>query len=909
MRTQILFLCLASVLAAAEQARWTAAGPPEAKGLTLVKGRDADFRIEKTAGGMVATVVPVKDYYRRARFLVRVDTPVSGKLWLTVNFLDRGYNLVQVSAPGKLKEQWGVPRLNTGKFRTAWFALEGPDFQHTLEGGADIQIQGVEQIRSIALADTEPAREPLPKVTPAFQLKRHIDLVMSAGADARTLDGLEPALATMRNEVPVLKALGFNGVESYVKWNFVERTPGVYDWSFYDAVVDELEKQGMKWFPLLIVGSAYALPEWIHDSKELPGYVCLEHGIQVDIPTIFNDKQVRYVRRFLSEFGKHYEPRKILLGVRLGPSANYGEAQYPATGGWGYKWGGIHTHLGYWAGDSDASVVFRGWLRSRYSAIGNLNQAWYTRFGSFDDVKTFLPETAQSPRMRADFGTWYMDAMSDWCGKWAVWAREAMPHTPIYQSSGGWGAVPIGTDYTAQAKAMAKLKGGIRLTNENDSYLNNVCATRLASSAARFYGAMLGFEPAGFGSARGVMARLYNTFTNGADHLFYYGGNFSASDQASALWVKHAPMLDRREKPATEIAVFYPETANKLSDEVLRYRQGSAFFERVHGLRRKADFDFASEQMILDGALDRYKVLVFLWGRVAEKPVIEAIDRWGQGGRRDRLSGAAAAARRDAGDHRRRYEHRAGLAPGQDRARQDHPVRRLRRTLGLLHRFRPRYPARPARVDPRRAPRPRDRSGPQRVLERLRDRSHHAAQLRRPPRDGALLRREDRRHRAIQHGDVLRDSGGLNQAGGHRSTLISRAASSVTGPSRPDSSRASSFVQCFQVEKVTFPAGLGLPSSSHCGHLVRIEPFRSVSSGRKSSPISRFGQRFVTRISRSLAPVRTAPVSSTRNGGFQRMPRSLPFNRTSAITCTRPRSRCSLRPSPTISAGISILCR
>jgi hypothetical protein len=65
-----------------------------------------------------------------------------------------------------------------------------------------------------------------------------------------------------------------------------------------------------------------------------------------------------------------------------------------------------------------------------------------------------------------------------------------------------------------------------------------------------------------------------------------------------------------------------------LGDDVLRYRQASSFFERVQGLRARTDFDYASEQMILDGALDRYKVLVFLWGRVAEKGVIEKIDQW-----------------------------------------------------------------------------------------------------------------------------------------------------------------------------------------------------------------------------------------------------------------------------------------
>jgi hypothetical protein len=36
--------------------------------------------------------------------------------------------------------------------------------------------------------------------------------------------------------------------------------------------------------------------------------------------------------------------------------------------------------------------------------------------------------------------------------------------------------------------------------------------------------------------------------------------------------------------------------------------------------------------MILDNALDRYKVLIFLWGAITEKPVLERIDRWVRSG-------------------------------------------------------------------------------------------------------------------------------------------------------------------------------------------------------------------------------------------------------------------------------------
>ncbi len=618
----------------AETLQWVAAQPPRAEGLSLVEGPEARFRIEQIGGHSLAALEPVADYYRRAAFLVRADRPVQGRCWLVIEFLDRGYGLIQISVPGEaagqnvIREQHGVIRLNSGTLRRAWVEIAGVHFARRLPGGADIQIYGVPYLRSVSLTDVPPPKEPLPEAKPALQLKRPIELVISAGADARTPEGLPEALATMRTLLPLVKALGFNGVESYVKWNFVERAPGVFDWSFYDAIVAEIQRHGLKWFPLLVVGSAYALPEWFYNSPEFDGYVCLEHRIKIEIPTIFNDKQVKYVRRFLTEFGKHYEPKGVLLGVRLGPSANYGEAQYPATGVWGYRWGQLHTHIGYWAGDPDAGKRFREWLQSRYGTVGALNRAWHTEFRSLDEVTTFLPETARSPRMRVDFATWYMDAMTDWCEKWALWAREAMPRTPIYQSSGGWGAVPIGTDYIAQTKSMAKVRGGIRLTNENDNYLNNFCVTRPAASAARHYGVRWGLEPAGFSSARGVMGRLYNAITNNADHLFYYHPNLLSNDQAVDLWLKHAPLLDRRSRPWAEVAVFYPDTANKLSDDVMRYRLASAFFERSQALRQFMDYDYVGERMIVDGALKRYKVLVFLWGRVAEQPVIEEMDRW-----------------------------------------------------------------------------------------------------------------------------------------------------------------------------------------------------------------------------------------------------------------------------------------
>ena len=626
----LLVLCL-GVSHAAEIAGWN---PDASNGISLVHGPDASWSIERK----FAVVAPVADLYRRAEFLVRVDSPVHAPAWLEMKYLDRGFGLIQVQygpdGQHRMRPQngWGVARLNTGAVRRAIFRLDQTDFNHALDRhlhpGADIRIVGIQSLASLSLTDKQPEIDPIPEAVPAIRFDTAGERVVSAGADAHTLEGLPDAVASMRELLPLARVLGFNGIESYVKWNFVERSPGVFDWSFYDKIVDVVEQHGLRWFPLLVVGSAYTLPDWFYNSKDLAAYECLEHHLRNEIPTIFSDKQEKYVRRFLAEFGKHYASRKVLLGVRLGPSANYGEAQYPATGLWGYHDQPLHTHIGYWAGDPYANIAFRKALQQKYGAIGNLNQAWGGNFSSFDAVHTFLPITALTDRQRADFSGWYLDAMSEWCEKWAIWAREAMPQTSIYQSSGGWGAVEIGTDYTYQARSMAKLHGGIRLTNEGDDFLHNFTSTRMASSAARYYGAKLGYEPASFGSLRGVMARIFNSLTNGADHLFYYHTNLYGNDQGIDAWIRYAPLLDRRSKPLIDAAAFYPDTANKLGDDMLRYNDSGAYFPRAQALRRAMDYDWVSEQMVTDGALDRYKVLIFLWGRVTEKPVLEAIDRW-----------------------------------------------------------------------------------------------------------------------------------------------------------------------------------------------------------------------------------------------------------------------------------------
>jgi hypothetical protein len=241
----------------AEVARWDAA---RAGGITLARGPDADFTLERG----LAIIRPVNDYFRRAAFLARFEPRREGRCWLAVEYLDRGYALISLEPGVPHSQQWGVARLNTGAFRRAVFEFDRLP-------AAGVRIYGVEALRSITLEDAAPPREPVPRVKPALAFARPSQRVTTAGADAATPEGLPEALATLRNLLPLARALGFNGIESYVKWNFVERARGVFDWSLYDAVVDEIEQAGLQWFPLLVVGSPYTLPDWFHASKENTG--------------------------------------------------------------------------------------------------------------------------------------------------------------------------------------------------------------------------------------------------------------------------------------------------------------------------------------------------------------------------------------------------------------------------------------------------------------------------------------------------------------------------------------------------------------------------------------------------------------------------------------------------------------
>lgn len=623
-----------------------------AEGASLTLINQADVHKAQISGQNVSVINESADPYQPEEWRFRFPAANligTASLTLEIEFLDQGAGVIapQILTSDAFNGAWkpatrqaSYTRLNTGKVRKASFAFSLRDVNWETTSHPHLKIVGLQYLIDIQVrpplteSEWQSATASIPtQVTPMFSLKRPMQIACSAGISVQgDRTTLETSLASLSEYSPLAKVLGFTSIETYVRWDLMETVPGEFDFSYYDALTDKIQSYGLKWFPLLIIGSAYSLPDWFLPTEENIGFVCLEHGKSNLIQTIWNPHLKKHVSRVLSAFGQHYEAKGVLEGVRLGPSGNYGESQYPAGGNWGLKDVKMHIHIGYWCGDKYAREDLRSEMKELYPTLEELNKAWSTEYSSWEEVQPFLPEQAPSMRARFDFSRWYTDEMTEWCDWWVDESRRALPNTKIYQSAGGWGFLEGGTDFVGQTKSMVDVQGGIRMTNETDSLEQDIYVTRLAATAARLYGVDFGSEPASSHTARGTVGRLFNLISNDGDHFFTYQGNIFNQPVSIRKWLQHAPMLDQSGLPVVDVAVYYPETMNRLDDGAFGHLYGWGFYPRAREIRTRIETDYLDESLIREGFLDRYKVLVFCWGNFTESDVLDEIDRWVRSG-------------------------------------------------------------------------------------------------------------------------------------------------------------------------------------------------------------------------------------------------------------------------------------
>jgi hypothetical protein len=420
-----------------------------------------------------------------------------------------------------------------------------------------------------------------------------------------------------------VKDLGFTSVQIYTFWKEFEPEQDHFDWSVYDPQVELIGKAGLKYVPFLLMGPKYAAPEWWLQHKGHIGLRCLEHGRYSPIESVWNPAFRSEITRVLSAFADHYRDWKVIESVQPGICGDYGEAIFPVVGNWP---GDYHTHRGFWCGGEDAVADFQRHLEEQYHIVDRLNQAWRTGFNAFSEITPFLRHHAPSRTAWFDMICWYRGAMTEYADFWMQECRRLFPDLPVYLCTGGMEEPEHGSSFASQARIAAKHQGGIRLTNEANRFYHNFTITAYAWSACRFYGAYLGLEPVGPMTERGVRARVFGSIAYGNRQIFHYYGNVMGEDAkplpAAAALKDYLPLAGEREVPSG-IAFFWPTDRAVLEGETPKDINDSLAY-----VRTMYPVSPVGEEMILDGALDRFNCLIMIGAETARRSVLERIADW-----------------------------------------------------------------------------------------------------------------------------------------------------------------------------------------------------------------------------------------------------------------------------------------
>ena len=449
-----------------------------------------------------------------------------------------------------------------------------------------------------------------------------------------TYCGISQKHAGAPQAVRYYQQAGVTSIQTYIFWKEIEKEPEVYDWTRYDDEVKLYQEHGLKWIPFIILGPYYTTPDWVRKATGEKFYRCLEHGRESGAISLWNQALRPLIDRFMATFAAHYLPQDILESVLLGITGDYGEAIYPVFGNWPLDY---HTHYGFWCGDALAISDYGRFLRERYDDIQQLNTNLHTHFPSFDSIRPVLRKGATEKQWLVQM-EWYRKSMNDYAEFWMKTAKHHFPDVPIYLCTGGRGKNCEGSDFSLQAKTCAPFDARIRITNESSDYFVNFISTRLVASACKFYGISYGFEPCSATTAQGMVARVFNVLSSGAEQLFDYvmnnleyteTGGFTKKESFAVL-EKYQPLLQsgRFANPRVDVAVLIPNTQWTLDGEAYP----APFIEKTKQLRALIDFDFVDERMVADGALKRYRYLITYFTSIVDGAMITNLVDWVNGG-------------------------------------------------------------------------------------------------------------------------------------------------------------------------------------------------------------------------------------------------------------------------------------
>ncbi len=267
---------------------------------------------------------------------------------------------------------------------------------------------------------------------------------------------------TFENQLQIAKEMGITAVSTDVWWGLVEATDGVYNWTYYDKILQKIEQTGLKWMPIMSfhmcgpnVGDEHRqpLPEWIWrklvaenpeiESAEDLKYVSEEGTSNHEIIALWADKFVLPIyARFLENFKQKYASKTHLmeeLNVSFGAA---GELRYPS---YNYHDNGNYPNRGRLQCYSRLALQdFRTQIKNKYRTIKALNKAWGVELYSFDqvhppdDADVFFKSNAHKMTLYGrEFMDWYNESLINH-------GRKMLKMTADIFKENHWADVPIG---------------------------------------------------------------------------------------------------------------------------------------------------------------------------------------------------------------------------------------------------------------------------------------------------------------------------------------------------------------------------------------------------------------------------------------------------------------------------------
>ncbi len=242
------------------------------------------------------------------------------------------------------------------------------------------------------------------------------------------LPPMETWAAWMGKDLANMKRVGMNALALHVDWYDIEVTPGRYDFSRLDRLMDMAEQNGMRvllwpwpelqpdWVRQHVPGS-----EWVAADDYKPGQACWDHP------------EVRaMIDRFIRTVVARYKHRSGLLAWDVAAEAGI----WVASNGPVDK----NTDARLYCYCPHTMARYRTWLQGKYGTLEKLNETWasyYTDWAEVQPVRAGIFERAQAVWL--DWRQFMLWNTAEFQRVKAEAARETDPLHPITSHVGGWG--------------------------------------------------------------------------------------------------------------------------------------------------------------------------------------------------------------------------------------------------------------------------------------------------------------------------------------------------------------------------------------------------------------------------------------------------------------------------------------